>query len=263
MIKENNASSKQLEAQRPGGISIIGAVVAAFIQPLQADIISVDRTSIKDSDISQAITAPNLENIAPLQLGDLPNGCLPRSIIFNDYVASKRSGLLSRIIITKGGRHAILLCMENQKIYAYDGYLGSFYISSDQTILNKPNELYNNIEKKLKLQSFRSQKQGTYILEPVCERNKITRERALNAVINLVKIMEMKRMPFAVLIEAPKGENYPCATFLYNGKIYLYSPQSGTASHEVPDEETNLYNLIHIVASKKYGSGVKISNLSP
>ena len=51
MIKENNASSKQLEAQRPGGISIIGAVVAAFIQPLQADIISVDRTSIKDSDI--------------------------------------------------------------------------------------------------------------------------------------------------------------------------------------------------------------------
>jgi hypothetical protein len=70
-------------------------------------------------------------------------------------------------------------------------------------------------------------------------------------------------MPFAVLIQAPKGENYPCATFLYNGKIYLYSPQSGTASHEVPDEETNLYNLIHIVASKKYGFGVKISNLSP
>lgn len=252
------------QAERWGFSALLAgaAMVMALAQPLEAKQSPGRQISEQALAVSRVITADSLDNVSPLELGDIPNGCLPRAVIFNDAVATKRDGALAKVVVTKEGKHAVLLCMEKNKIYAYDGYLGSFYIGSDPNILTNPDALEKGITTGIQNQAEKAAALGDFIKEDTNSSKRVDAQRARGAVINLVKQMDPKRMPMTILIKDQEGTSHLCVSFLYNGKIYLYSPQSGTASFDIPDKDNNLSELVSAVAVKKYGSGLNISGVS-
>jgi len=226
------------------------AMVMGLAQPLEAKQSPGRQISEQALAVSRVIKSSSLENLPPLELGDMPNGCLPRAVIFLDAIRSVRPELSANLAAAENGHHSVGVISDGKNLYGYDGYNGGFLLSNDLAVLKNPRRLEKTINELTKKQVMVAYEKENRILDID---GPIDRDRSLVCVRNVVGKMSKDRLPMVFGFSTEKGE-LPCALFFFNKNMYVYSPASGTLGIPIPEEgDLDVVPLLNAIGKIKFG----------
>ncbi|WP_415907020.1 hypothetical protein [Oleiharenicola sp. Vm1] len=214
-------------------------------------LVAVNRGMAATNTSEQTPAFADLSTVPALDVGDLPRGCVPRAVLFVDTVRAVRPEIRANVTVTEQGKHAVAVLSDGKRVFGYDGYNGGFSLGNDMALLRAPYRFEKKLQEFVTKQIMVAYERGTRVLDIEGE---MTKARALNVVGNLIARMAKDRLPMAFGYSTDEGEQ-PCAMFVYSGRLYVYSPFSGTLSRPIPEgEEIDMLSILADIGKKKYGS---------
>ena len=197
------------------------------------------------------VSFADLTTVPALDVGDMPRGCVPRAVLFIDAARTARRELSVNLVVAEGGKHAVAILSDGRRLFGYDGYNGSFLIGTDVSLVRAPQRLESRVQSLVTRQIMVAYERKTRVLDIPGE---MTKARALDVVRNTVARMAKDRIPTAFGYRLDDREE-PCAMFVFAGRLYVYSPLSGTLNRPIPNgNEIDILPILKAIGQRKYGS---------